>query len=140
MNLENKNGFTLIELLVVITIIGILSTLILVNIPNIRAKTRDTRRVSDIKSIQEGLAMYYSNNQLYPFPYLEPGQEIDGADPVSTALIADGVMHGVSGDPLDDVPYGYFYISIDGRDYQVKYHLETDSIQGHNQGENIVKP
>ena len=138
--LRSEGGFTLIELLVVIAIIGILAVLVLINIPSIKAKSRDARRVADIKSLQEGLTMYYSDNQFYPFPYPEPGQEIDGTDPISAALIADGVMNSVPGDPLDNTPYGYFYISVDGRDYRIKYYLETDSIQGHSQGENTAKP
>lgn len=137
---QKNKGFTLIELLVVVAIIGILTTLVLVNIPTFRAKARDVRRVADIKSIQEGLMMYNSNHQEYPNPYLDPGIEIDGTDEVSNLLISDGVMRSLPGDPLDYAPYGYFYISIDGTDYQLKYYLETDSVHSRSQGENTVSP
>ena len=137
--MKNK-GFTLIELLVVVGIIGILATLIVVNIPTFRAKSSDVRRVADIKSIQEGLMMYHSNHQEYPNPYLDPGIELDGTDELSYILINDGVMRGVPGDPLDYAPYGYFYISNDGTNYQLKYYLETDSVHSRSQGENTVSP
>lgn len=62
----NKKGFTLIELLVVIAIIGLLSTLAVVSLNNARAKSRDAKRVSDIKQIQTALELYYNDNNGYP--------------------------------------------------------------------------
>lgn len=64
--MTKKKGFTLIELLVVVAIIGLLATLSVVAFNMARAKTRDTRRVSDIKQLQTALAMYYSDNNGYP--------------------------------------------------------------------------
>jgi len=63
---NNKPGFTLIELLVVIAIIGLLSTLSIVALNSARAKSRDARRVSDIKQIQTALELYYNENNSYP--------------------------------------------------------------------------
>ena len=59
-------GFTLIELLVVIAIIGILTTIITFSITNLRTKSRDTKRITDIKSIQLSLENYYRDEQSYP--------------------------------------------------------------------------
>ena len=61
-----KQGFTLIELLVVIAIIGLLVAIIVPNLSNAKAASRDARRVSDIKNIQLALALYYNDNQHYP--------------------------------------------------------------------------
>ena len=63
---NNKQGFTLIELLVVIAIIGLLSTLSIVALNSARARSRDARRVSDIKQIQTALEMYYNIEDRYP--------------------------------------------------------------------------
>ncbi len=61
-----KKAFTLIELLVVISIIAVLSTLSIVSLGNARQKSRDTRRVSDIKQIRTALEMYFDQNMAYP--------------------------------------------------------------------------
>ncbi len=56
---SNKKGFTLIELLVVIAIIGLLATLAVVALGNARQKSRDAKRVSDIKQFQTALELRY---------------------------------------------------------------------------------
>ncbi|MDD4900852.1 MAG: type II secretion system protein [Patescibacteria group bacterium] len=64
--MRKQKGFTLIELLVVIAIIGLLSTLAVVALNNARMKSRDARRISDIKQIQTALELYYNDNNGYP--------------------------------------------------------------------------
>ena len=62
-----NRGFTLIELLVVIAIIGILSSVVLASLNTARLKSRDARRISDIKQLQIALALYSdSNSSAYP--------------------------------------------------------------------------
>ncbi len=63
---NNKKGFTLIELLVVIAIIGILSSVVLASLNSARQKSRDARRISDIKQIQLALELYFDSNAAYP--------------------------------------------------------------------------
>lgn len=64
--MRKQKGFTLIELLVVIAIIGLLSTLAVVALNNARSKSRDAKRVSDIKQIQTALELYYNDQNSYP--------------------------------------------------------------------------
>ena len=64
--MKKQRGFTLIELLVVIAIIGLLSTLAVVALNNARMKSRDAKRVSDIKQIQTALELYYNDANAYP--------------------------------------------------------------------------
>lgn len=64
--LQTKKGFTLIELLVVIAIIGVLASVVLASLNTARRKSRDARRVADIKQIQLALEMYYDSNAEYP--------------------------------------------------------------------------
>jgi len=63
---KTKQGFTLIELLVVIAIIGLLSTLSIVALNSARAKSRDARRVSDIKQTQTALELFFNEAGYYP--------------------------------------------------------------------------
>jgi len=64
--LPKRQGFTLIELLVVIAIIGVLSTLAVVSLNNAREKSRDAKRVSDIKQVQTALELYFTDKDSYP--------------------------------------------------------------------------
>lgn len=57
-NNQNKAGFTLIELLVVISIIGILSSLVLVSTQDMRAKARDAKRKQDLAQIAKAVEFY----------------------------------------------------------------------------------
>lgn len=57
--LSNRKGFTLIELLVVIAIIGVLASIVLASLNNARKKSRDARRITDIKQIQLALELYF---------------------------------------------------------------------------------
>jgi len=67
---HNKAGFTLIELLVVIAIIGILSSVVLASLNSARTKSRDARRLSDMKQVQLALELYYDSNNAYPGPWV----------------------------------------------------------------------
>lgn len=135
-----KKAFTLIELLVVVAIIGLLASIVLINVKNIRQKSRDSRRVGDVKTIQDGLSLYAADNQNFP---VYDGY-LTGSDPVSLALIAFKAMQGMPKDPLNTivngVDYRYYYQSIDGKAYLIKYYLETNSIPGRNKGLNTVSP
>ena len=66
MRIADRKGFTLIELLVVIAIIGVLSTLAVVALNSARQKSRDSKRVADVKQIQTALELYFADNNSYP--------------------------------------------------------------------------
>lgn len=76
-------GFTLIELLVVISIIGLLSTIVLVSLTTARAKGRDAVRYSDIREINNAIQLYMSDNDGRP-PFL------------AELLVENGTYLGVS--------------------------------------------
>jgi prepilin-type N-terminal cleavage/methylation domain-containing protein len=60
-----KKAFTLIELLVVIAIIGILSSIVLVSMGNVRGNARDVNRKSDMRQIISAQELYYNDNSAY---------------------------------------------------------------------------
>jgi len=80
--MKKQKGFTLIELLVVIAIIGLLSTLAVVALNNARMKSRDAKRVSDVKQIQTALELYYNDVNSY----------VVGSD-LGTSIAANGVTY-----------------------------------------------
>lgn len=92
MEFNSKKGFTLIELLVVIAIIGILSSVVLASLNSAREKSRDARRVGDIKQLQLALELYFDSNQSYPdvLTDLSPPTSnfiaVDPKDPVGGAF------------------------------------------------------
>ena len=61
-----REGFTLIELLVVISIIGLLASIVLVSLNTARSKSRDARRVADVRQIMNALELFYNDNSGYP--------------------------------------------------------------------------
>ena len=63
---KNKTGFTLIELLVVIAIIGLLASVVLLALNSARAKSRDAKRLADMRQIATALELYYNDNTGYP--------------------------------------------------------------------------
>ncbi len=63
---NRKKGFTLIELLVVIAIIGILSSVVLASLNSARKKSRDAKRISEVKSLQLALELYNDSKGGYP--------------------------------------------------------------------------
>ncbi|MCX6793081.1 MAG: prepilin-type N-terminal cleavage/methylation domain-containing protein [Candidatus Falkowbacteria bacterium] len=63
---KNNSAFTLIELLVVIAIIGVLATTAVISLSNPRVKSRDAKRLADVKTIQVGLQMYFNSMGFYP--------------------------------------------------------------------------
>lgn len=117
MNSRNK-GFTLVELLVVIAIIGILAGVVLVSLNGARRSARDTKRVSDMKSSQLALELYYSTNNKYPAA---------AADATCENFSAN--LQGAIGQTFDDPTAGSNYqygvdVATNAQDYVVKAVLE----------------
>lgn len=106
----------MIELLVVIAIIALLSTLSVVSLNNVRAKARDSRRLSDVRQIQTALESYFDYDGIYPVSL-----------PTSSPFMADGLVlfNSLPKDPVGDDNY-YVYAQIDdGGSYTLDFNLES---------------
>lgn len=66
-SLKKRNqGFTIVELLIVIVVIGILALLVITTYSGIQAKARNSKRQTDIASLQTQLEAFFSQNGYYP--------------------------------------------------------------------------
>ena len=102
--MKQKNGFTLIELLVVVSVIAVLSGLMLTVIDprGLRAKTRDSQRIADLKKIQPALELYFADFRAYPASgSWGTWVKVTGADYMSTAL-SPNYLSKVPVDPTND--------------------------------------
>ncbi len=104
--MKKTKGFTLIELLVVIAIIGILATVVLVSLNSARSKSRDTRRVSDLRQISLALEMYASENNTYPLSATCTSATFGT---MAGTLVTAGFLPSVPADPAPDATYFYGY-------------------------------
>jgi prepilin-type N-terminal cleavage/methylation domain-containing protein len=125
-----KKGFTLVELLVVISIIGFLSTVILVGFSGLREKTRDIKRVGVLDQTQKALETYYLRYKYYPNISQGGTCEVqtctngDGWETLRTILQNEGLMNS-----LPAKSDGYIYCSdktSNSQEYVLKSVLETN--------------
>jgi len=126
--MRNKNkGFTLIEMLVVIAVIGLLAALILVGLSSFRTRGRDTRRIADVKEIQNGLELYYMKSGEYPQQTSDMGEDKDVRAQIwnnlRTTLLNAGL--GINEIPQDPTApsRSYAYIS-NGQHYVISVPIE----------------
>ena len=127
--LNKKNGFTLVEILVVIAVVGILSILAVVALNNAREKSRDAKRISDIRQIQTALQLYFNDNNAYPIS--AAGTTLGGTG-AGTLSSTNGFSDTAAGTtymnliPSNSSPGGasYIYTSVDGSTYSITFVLE----------------
>jgi len=131
-----EKGFTIVELLVVIAIIALLASLTFAMLQSTRAKSRDAERESEVKSLQNALAIHVVNDKVYP---VFTGA-ITGIDTLSTQLLNSGAFSSIPKDPLNTGNYVYQYSSSDGSTYAITYFLETNNIPGKPAGQQTVGP
>lgn len=109
-------GFTLIELLVVIAIIGILASIVLASLNSARKKSRDARRVADIKQLQLALELYFdANANVYPSQLTD----------LLTGCSGKACIPAISKDPLGGA--NYFYCKESATDYHLAAELEENT-------------
>jgi len=119
--INKQKGFTLIELLVVIAIIGILSSVVLASLNTARQKSRDAKRVADVKQLQLALEFYFDAERTYP-------SDIDRDHLVIPGYIAAiPVPPAGTGAGLGNDSYRYSALGLGCTDYHIGVALEDTS-------------
>ncbi len=116
-------GFTLIELLVVIAIIGILGSVILVNLTVVRERARDAKRVISVNQIGSAIAMYQNDHDGVP-PGVDGVEYING-DPEWIPGLAPDYIASVPLDPIDAGEHKFHY-TRQGNNYEVISFMEQN--------------
>lgn len=63
---DGEQGFTLVELMVVIVIVGLLATVVLINVLPSQDKAMATKAKADIATLEQAMEMYRLDNFSYP--------------------------------------------------------------------------
>lgn len=112
--IKKQYGFTLLEMLVVLGIIGVIMAIATSSFSTAQKKARDSKRKSDLKTIQNALEQYYSVcGYKYPTPISSRLDTVTCLDP-SVAILP---TQSLPKDPKTVTPY--LYTSADGSSYSL---------------------
>ena len=114
-----RRAFTLVELLVVIAIIGLLSTIAVVSLSAARARSRDAKRMADLRQISVAVELYSDANGYLPtYNYSPSGGWCTYVNNASYPQFVNDIapfMATVPSDPKVPKQAGdYFYKNING--------------------------
>ncbi|HET7713778.1 MAG TPA: prepilin-type N-terminal cleavage/methylation domain-containing protein, partial [Patescibacteria group bacterium] len=113
---RSKIGFTLVEVLVVLSLIGLVATIAVVNLPIIQKRARDAQRLTDLRQLQLVLEKEIILSDVYP---LSTGS-FEIKDHSWGSLWAEH-NYRLPKDPLSSQKY--IYVS-DGQTYQLYANFE----------------
>jgi len=107
---NRKRGFTLIELLVVISIIGVLATMVAMNVKRNLLKANYTKTLADMTAIADALKLYHAEENAWPADTANVGHYEVGTVPGTTSSMKDFIdtkFNGViSNPPCSGARYG----------------------------------
>lgn len=130
--MKSQRGFTLIELIVVLAIIALIASVVIATIGSAQAKSRDTKRKSDMAQVVRAIEYYRTENDAYP-PH--GGTQFGGCTSsnclsVLTDELVSRYIPAIPTDPrAGNSPSGYLYCRANApRDsYQILVRLEQNA-------------
>ncbi len=125
-NALRQKGFTLIEVMIVVAILGILATLVVVNVAGNTDKALVTATKSDLQAIKQALDLYKLDN--YKYPTTELGLEALVVKPDTARNWPEGGY--LPKVPLDKWDNPYVYISPGANGPFDLYSLGADGAEG----------
>lgn len=121
-----QQGFTLIEVMIVVAILGILATLVVVNVAGNTDKALITATKSDLQAIKQALDLYKLDN--YKYPTTEQGLEALVIKPDTARNWPEGGY--LPKVPLDKWENPFVYMSPGTNGPIDLYSLGADSAEG----------
>ena len=121
---KSQKGFTLVELLVVIAIIGILATLLLLQLGVARQRARDAKRIVDISQVRTAAELYFDDAGQYP---QVATWDALAALSVGGTTFVPKYMTQLPSDPLDNGNYTYNYAYTGLTKYHMWAELEQSA-------------
>lgn len=103
----DDDGFSLVELMVVIVIIGLLATIVIINVMPAAERAAATKARADIATLEQAVQMYRLDHQRYP----------TSQEGLQALLDADYVPR-LPNDPWGN-PYRYAAPAPDGRPFRI---------------------
>jgi prepilin-type N-terminal cleavage/methylation domain-containing protein len=119
-------GFTLVELLVSIAIIAMLITISMISYGKISANSRDSRRVTDIITIQQALELYHRDEGSYPSA-LTSGQALMGSSTANIYISKIPIAPTPNDGDCTGTQNTYNYTLFDDDHYALSYCLGDDT-------------
>lgn len=114
---RREEGFTLVELMVVIVIIGLLATVVVINVMPAQDTARIRKAEADIATLEQGIEMYRLNKMSYP-------SSAQGLQ----SLVSEGFIKRLPDDPWGK-PYLYAVPGRNGQSFDI-YSYGADGVQG----------
>lgn len=119
---RGEDGFSLVELMVVIVIIGLLATIVIINVMPAADRAAVTKARADIATLEQAIEMYRLDHMTYPTT--QQGLQ---------ALVSGNYIRRLPNDPWSN-PYHYSAPGAEGRPFRVAS-LGADGREG-GDGEN----
>ena len=104
---RQEDGFTLVEMMVVIVIIGLLATIVIINVMPAADRAAVTKARADIQTLEQAAEMYRLDNMRYPTT--EEGLQ---------ALVTANHIRRLPNDPWNR-PYVYAAPGANGRPFTI---------------------
>ena len=128
----HQHGFSILELLIAIAIIGILSTITISSINNIRDRGRQARAQVELKQIANAMTLLKNDTNLWPgaqepdcYPTTAGGNEIENLNAATAGITqTHASFPGWGGPYMDEIPLD---------PWGTHYFFDTDYTLGSNE-------